>query len=403
MPVFKYQAQTREGKTIESTVDAVSLGQAMDVLSLSGLKVFKIDKINFDPNCLVKSLSRVDQFSIVLFTRRLTTMVKSGLALARALQILAEQEVNYKLKMILGAVGYDIRSGVSFSHALSKYPEVFSCLFVSMVKVGENTGELGSMLDKLGDFLERDFRFKKQALSATTYPACVLAFCVLMVGVIFLYILPGIMKIFIDMHQELPLPTKVVIFLVDAFKNPYVQLSIVVGLVYLAIFFKNELKTPEGRFRYDKFIIKTPLLGVMNRKLLAAHFCRALGIMLGAGIPIVRSIEILLEFMDNAYYKQVVIQSIFEELKSGKALADSVRESGFFPDMVSNMMVAGEATGELPTMLDKISIYYDTEITYALEGFLNTLEPIMVTVMGGVVCFVVVAVFMPLYQMMSGF
>jgi len=399
MPVFKYTAQTPEGKTISSTIDAVNLSVAIDALTTSRLKVVEISKIQFDPSSFLQQYVKVNQQNVVLFTRRLATMVKSGLPLARALQVLYEQEDDPKLRIALMSVLHDIRVGSSLSWSLAKYPDVFSNLFISMVKVGEATGELGGMLDKLGDFLERDFKVRKQAASALTYPAFILVFCLGMVGFIFMYILPSIMKVFASMNKELPLPTQVVFFIIETLKNPYVQLAMVVGIIYYAIYFKDSLRTPEGRFRFDKMKVKMPLLGDLNRKLLTAHFCRAMGILLSAGIPMMKAMEILLEFMDNAYFKQVVVEPIYEEVKTGKGVGQAVEEVGFFPNMVANMIAVGEATGEMPTMLTKISVFYDTEVIYALEAFLAMLEPILIGGMGILVCFVLLAVFMPLYSL----
>lgn len=399
MPVFKYTAQTPEGKTIASTIDAASLSVAIDALTTSRLRVVEIKKINFDPTEVLRQMAKVDQQNVVLFTRRLSTLIISGLPLARSMQVLYEQETDAKLKMALMSVLHDIRTGSSLSWAMAKYPDVFSNLFISMVKVGEATGELGAMLDKLADFLERDFKVKKQATSALTYPAFIMIFCVLMVSFIFLYILPSIMKVFAGMNRALPLPTQIVFFIIETLRNPYVQLAAVVGVVYYVIYFRDSLRTPEGRFRFDKFKVKIPLLGDLNRKMLIANFCRAMGILLSAGIPMMKSMEILLEFMDNAYFKQIVVQPIYEEVKTGTSVGQAVEEVGFFPNMVSNMIAVGEATGEMPIMLSKISTFYDTEVLYALEGFLAMLEPILIGGMGIIVCFVLLAVFMPLYQL----
>ncbi|MCL5036155.1 MAG: type II secretion system F family protein [Chloroflexi bacterium] len=399
MAIFKYTAQTRDGKIITSTIDAVNLNLALDTLMASRLKVLEIKKVRFDPFGWLGGLSRVSLQSIVLLTRRLGTMLRSGLPLARALQVLYDQETDRKLKPVVMTVLHDIRIGATLSWALAKHPTVFSNLFISMVKVGEATGDLAVMLEKLADFLERDLRVRKQAASALTYPAFVFAVSLVLVLVIFLYILPTIMEIFSGMATiKLPLPTQIMFFIIETVKNPYVQLAVVIGVLYYAIYFRDYIKTPEGKFRFDKFKLKAPLFGNLNRKLIIAQFCRALGVLLGTGIPLMRSLEILMEFMDNSYFKQVVCEPLYDEIKTGKSVSQAFEDVGFFPLMASNMVAVGESTGEMPAMLNKVSAFYDMEVLYALEAFLAMLEPIMIGAMGVMVCFILLSVFMPLYQ-----
>jgi type IV pilus assembly protein PilC len=398
MAVFKYTAQTRDGKVITSTVDAINLNLAVDTLTASRLKILEIKKVAFDPLSFFQKLGGINKQAIVLFSRRIALMLRSGLPLARGLQILYEQEVDRKLKTIIMTVLHDVRVGASLSWALAKHPEAFPSLYISMVKVGEATGDLSIMIDKLGDFLERDLRVRQQAKSALTYPLFVFIICILLVAVIFMFILPNILNVFAGMTSNLPLPTQVVFFILATVRNPYVELAVALAVVYYAIYFKDYIKTPEGKYKFDKLVLKLPLVGNLNRKLVITHFCRALGILLATGIPMLRSMEILMEFMDNTFFKQDVIAPLYEEIKAGRSVSQALEQTHFFPMMISNMIAVGESTGELPLMLNKVSNFYDMEIVYALEGFLSLIEPVMIFVMGIVTCFVLLAVFMPLYQ-----
>ena len=192
------------------------------------------------------------------------------------------------------------------------------------------------------------------------------------------------------------------LFVINTLKNPYVQLATLLGGIYYFIYFKDYIKTSEGKFRFDKLKLTIPLLGNLNRKLLIAHFCRAMGVLLATGIPILRALEIMVEFMDNDFFKQVVLKPMYEEIKEGSSVTQAIHnQKSFFPLMTINMIAVGENTGEMPQMLQKISSFYDSEIIFALETFLNLLEPLMVSFMGIVVCFVLLSIFLPLYSIIT--
>jgi type IV pilus assembly protein PilC len=399
MPTFKYTAQTKDGKLINSTIDAVNLNVAIDTLTASKLKILEIKPLKFNPSAWFAGFAKASQDNIVMMTRRLGIMLRSGLPIARALQVLYEQENDKKLKPTLMTVLHDIRVGATLSWAMAKHQGVFSSLYISMIKIGETTGDMATMLERLADFLERDLKVKKQAQSALTYPAFILGFCILVVGVIFVYILPQMLEVFVGIGGgNLPLLTKIMIFIVNTVRNPYVQLSTVLGTIYYTIYFRDYIKTPEGKFKFDRFLLKIPMVGLVNKKLIIGNFCRAMGILLATGIPLLKGLEVLMEFMENEYFKQLVCIPLYEGVKEGKGISATISELGFFPSMAANMINVGESTGELATMLTRISAFYDQELVYTLEAFLNLLEPVMISFMGLIVCFVLLAVFLPLYQ-----
>lgn len=402
MGTFKYTAQAKDGKMVSATIDAVSLNLAIDTLTASKLKILEIKPVQFSPTAWLESFGKVDDTALVLLTRRLATMLKTGLPMVRGLTVLYEQEEDRKLKPILMTILHDIRMGATLSWTLAKYPTVFSQLYISMVKVGETTGQMAGMLEKLSDFMERDLKIKKQAQAAMTYPTFIFVVCVLVVGFIFLYILPGLLDVFKNLGSaSLPLPTQIIIWTVAAVKNPYVQLSVVVGGIYYYIYFKDYIKTPHGKLKFDTVILKLPLAGQIIKKVIVAQYCRALGILISTGIPLLKSMQVLMEFMENEYFRQYVCFPVYEGVKEGESLAQAMGATKFFPVMVVQMVTVGESTGEMSKMLSKISSFYDSEIVYAIDGFLTLLEPIMICGMGIVVCFILLAVFLPLYQVIS--
>lgn len=399
MPTFRYQAQTKDGKMVNSTIDAMNLNVAIDTLTASKLKIIEIKPVKVNPLAFLKNFKKVDRQSVVMMTRRMGVMMKSGLTMARAMQVLYDQESDLILKPILMTVLHDIRTGSTLSWSMSKHPDIFDSVYISMIKVGETTGDMSMMLDKLAEFLEKDLKMRQEAKSAMTYPAFIFSVCLLVVGVIFVFVLPQMLSVFADNpNAQLPLPTKIMVFICDAVRNPYAQLGTAVGGIYYGIYIRDYLRTPEGKFNFDRLKLRLPLVGPLNRKLITAHFCRAMGILLGTGIPLMKGLEVLMEFMDNEYFKQLSCQPMYEGVREGKQISQVITEVGFFPMMTCNMIAVGEQTGELPQMLQKISIFYDQEVSYALESFLVLLEPLMIGFLGMIVAFVLLSVFLPLYQ-----
>ena len=399
MPTYRYQAQTRDGRLVTSTIDAVNLNLAIDTLTASKLKILEIKPVRFDPLAMFSNMGGVSREALVMMTRRMVALVRSGLAVDRSLQILHEQEDDKKLKPVVAAVLHDIRVGSTLSWAMAKHPTVFDALFISMVKVGETTGDLGGMLDKLSDFLERDMRVRKKAQSALTYPAFIFVFCLAVVAGIFLFVLPGLLDVFSQLAAgELPLPTRVMFLLVSLARNPYVLLGIVLASIYYAVYFRDYLKTPAGKYKFDRAKVTVPMIGDINKKILVAHFCRVMGTLLSTGIPLTRGLEILMEFSENEYFRTSIVHPLYDGVREGQGVSQVMTELNFFPDMVPNMVAVGESTGEVPRMLNRISEFYDEEIVYTLDSLLSMIEPIMICGMGLMVCFVLLSVFLPLYQ-----
>ncbi len=399
MPTYRYQAQTRDGRLITNTIEAVNLNLAIDTLTASKLKILEIKPVRFDPFAMFAAMGKVDREAVVMMTRRMVALVRSGLAVDRALQVLHEQEEDQKLKPILASILHDIRVGSTLSWAMAKHPAVFDSLYISMVKVGETTGDLGGMMDRLGEFLERDLRVKKKAKAALTYPAFILVFCIMVIIGIFVFVLPGLLDVFAQMAAgELPLPTRIMFLLVSLAKNPYVFLGIVLAVMYYLVYFQDYLKTPNGKYKFDRLKLTVPLVGEINKKMLVAHFCRVMGTLLSTGIALTRGLEILIEFSDNEFFRTSIIHPLYDGVREGQGMSQVMLDLEFFPDMVSNMVAVGESTGEVPRMLLRISTFYDEEVIYTLDSLLSMIEPIMVAGMGLLVCFVLLSVFLPLYQ-----
>lgn len=395
---FQYKAMSKDGNIVVGRIEAGNVNMAVDTLSSSQMKVIEIKPIKFSIESVMGSMGQIDEYAVAMMTRRLATMILAGLPMARALFILYEQEEDRKLKLVLQQVLHDIRIGSSLSWAVSKHHKVFSNVYTSMIRVGEATGEIGAMLNRLSDFLERDIKVKRQAKSAMTYPSFILGFCVIIVAVIFIFILPQMMEMFTSMNVELPLTTRIMVDLVDTVRNPYVQIGVILAIIYYVIYFRDWIRTAHGKYGWDRLKLTIPIIKELNKKFIISNFARALGVLLSSGVPLIKSLEVLMEFLDNEYFKQLVVQPTYDRIREGQSMSQVLSDVGFFPNMATQMVAVGESTGELPTMLNKISNFYDMEIEYALDSFLAMIEPLMIGVMGMVVAFVLVSVFLPLYS-----
>ncbi|MCR4784205.1 MAG: type II secretion system F family protein [bacterium] len=400
MPTYMYQAQTRDGKLINSKIESPNLNMAIDTLTASRLKILDISPEKFDPLSIFGALHVLKKESVVTLTRRMTTMIKSGLAIDRSLSVMQEQEEDPKLKAILAQVLHDVRVGGSLSWSMAKHPVAFDGLYVSMIKVGEATGDLGELMDRLADFLERDLAVRQKAKSAMTYPLFVLVVCFLVMCIIFFYVMPPMLDTFSQMTagMVLPLPTRIMFFITDLIKSPFLYLGIALVFVWYFFFVRVYLDSPSGKMQFDRIKLRLPIFGDLFRKLLVAQFCRTLGTLLTTGTPLVRSLEILGDFSDNDYFKASVIRPMIDGISEGQNMSVLLQETNFFPRMVENMVAVGETTGEMPRMLNRVSDFYDKEIVYALESMLTMVEPILIGIMGLIVCFVLLSVFLPLYQ-----
>lgn len=400
MPTYKYQAQTRDGDVVNSTIEAANLNVAIDQLTSKRLKIIEITPVRFDLLNLVNNYKSVKLESVVMFTRQLQTLVKSGLSVDRSISVLQDQEENAKFKTVLSQVLREIRTGNSLSFAMNKHNDIFGSLYISMLKVGETTGDMPAILSRLAEFMERDLHVRQKTKSAMVYPTFVLITAVIVVAGIFLYVMPPLLETFKQMSggQVLPLPTRVMFFLTDMFTSPITYEVLGLIILYYFFFVRPYLASPNGKMKYDRFKLNIPLLGQLNKKLLVSHFCRVLGTLLSTGVPMLKSLHILADFSDNDYFKKSIITPMSEGLENGESISSLMEEANFFPNMVTNMVAVGESTGEMPRMLNRVSEFYDKEVIYALDSLLSMIEPIMIACMGIGVCVVLLSIFLPLYS-----
>jgi len=406
MPSYIYEVKDANGNLKKGNVDAPNLKIAQQTLQDSGFVIIKLTEKSSagrsDVFAFLAKFKKVNEQSLTVFSRQFATMINAGLAMVRCLDILAEQTEDKKLQETLITVRKDVEGGSTLSNALGRHPAVFSTLYVSMVKAGEMGGVLDEVLERLANFMEKDFSLKKKVAAALTYPVVILGMALLIVGFLVTYILPTFVNLFESMSLKLPLPTQILITLTKAARNPiYVGVFLVV-VVAGGILLSRYIKTDIGKKQYDLLRLSVPVFGMLNKKVAISRFCRTLGTLLSSGVPIMQALEIVGRASGNEIIAMTV-NKVRESIREGESIANPLGASGMFPPMVTQMVAVGEETGNLDSMLGKIADFYDTEVEYMLASLTSMLEPIMIVGMGAIVGFIVIAVFLPLYQMIGSF
>lgn len=405
MPTFVYEARDATGQLRKDTIEAANLRAATQRLQEQRMTVIQIKAKAAGGGAdglagLLSRMKKVDEQALTVFSRQFATMINAGLAMVRCLDILSEQTEDKKLKETLIQVRRDVEGGSTLSNSLAKHPQVFSMLYISMVKAGEMGGVLDEVLERLAGFMEKDFALKKKVKSALTYPVVILLMASGIVFFLVTYILPTFVSLFEGMSLALPLPTQILIAVTKGARNPAVVIPAMI-LLGLGLFaFNQYTKTPAGRKQYDMMKLNIPVFGMLNRKVSISRFCRTLGTLLSSGVPIMQALEIVGRASGNEIIAMTVTK-VRESIREGESIASPLGASGMFPPMVTQMVAVGEETGNLDAMLSKIADFYDTEVEYMLASLTSMLEPIMIVGMGGIVGFIVISVFLPLYQLIG--
>ena len=408
MPQYTYKAKTADGRVIQETIEAESQRLVQNKLREQKLTIIEIQErkgggqADWKNDILapLRKYQKVNDQALTVFSRQFSTMINAGLAMVRCLDILSEQTEDRKLQETLLSVRRDVEGGQSLSNSMSKYPSVFSNLCVSMVRAGELGGVLDEVLDRLAGFMERDFNLKKKVKAAMTYPVVILVMAMLIVTFLVGWILPTFVNLFKGMDVALPLPTKILIGITEGVRVWYIDLAVVSVIIFLLIIFAKWVQTQTGKRQFDQFKLQLPVFGMLNKKVSISRFCRTLGTLLSSGVPIMQALEIVGKVSGNEVVAETIIK-VRESIREGESIAGPLQDSGLFPPMVTQMVSVGEETGNLDAMLSKIADFYDTEVEYMLASLTSMLEPLLILGMGGIVGFIVISVFLPLYSLIG--
>jgi type IV pilus assembly protein PilC len=406
MPVFAIEAIDSSGQKVKKEIDATSKDAAIKQIRSDGLRPTRISMkarsaAKADEKKKKKGFvlfDRIKQTQVVTFTTQLSTLQDAGLPIVRSLKILAEQQKPGKFKDALEAIGDDVEQGSTFSEALSKFPKAFDKLYVSMVKAGEAGGVLDVILNRLATFMEKAERIKKKVKGALTYPIAVIIVAILIVTCIMIYVVPSFEKMFKDLGQALPAPTQ---FLLTTSELVTTYWYLLPGVPFgIWVIVKWIARTDRGRIAIDRLKLNVPVFGMIIKKSSISRFCRTLGTLIASGVPILEALRIVKDAVGNVMIANA-IEEVHGSIREGDTVAEPLRNSGVFDELLINMIDVGEETGELDKMLIKIADNYEADVDVAVESVSALIEPLIIVGLGGVVGFIVVSLFLPLIEIIK--
>ena len=396
-PTFSYKAVDGAGLPSEGTIQGVSQSAVMEELKNRGLQVMRLDEKKSGMKMELRLMpKRVKAAELTIMTRQLATMVSSGMTLLRAFYVLEDQVENDKFKEVLGKVREDIESGLNFSDALEHHPKVFGPLYVAMIRAGEAGGVLEQSLERTADQLEKDDNLRRQVKGAMAYPAVVLTFALGTLLALIAFIVPVFVGIFKDFGGKLPLITQFTVNLSNLVTHQwYILLAVSIGTV---VGFRKWKKSEWGRPQWDKLRLRLPAsIGKTVQKIALARWSRTFSALYSAGVPIMQAIEVTGKTAGNTVVERAM-DDVIASVKSGGSISAPLREAPIFPGMVAQMIAVGEETGNLDTMLTKVADFYEAEVAAAIKALTSILEPVMIVLVGGIVGFIVVAMYMPMFK-----
>jgi type IV pilus assembly protein PilC len=395
MAAYVWEARARNGDTKKGVMEADSEEAVHERLQMQMLSPLSVKKQS-------KQLSLtfgtgVKTTDVVIFTRMFATMIDAGLPIVQCLEILSSQADNKRFGKVLGQVKSSVEDGFTLSDALGKHPKVFDDLFVNLVAAGEAGGILDSILQRLSIYMEKAMKLKRRVKGAMMYPISIVCIAAIVVTILLTKVIPVFEKMFKDFGGgKLPAPTRIVIEISHALAQflPYIIAGIIAGGIALRMI----LRTPKGRLAFDGLLLKLPVLGAVLRKVVVARFTRTMGTLLSSGVPIMDAMEICARTAGNT----VVAAGIMycrEQISQGKDMATPLMETGLMPPMVVQMIGVGEQTGAIDTMLSKIADFYEEEVDVAVASMTSLIEPILMVFLGSVIGGMVVAMYLPIFEM----
>ena len=396
MPAFTYTARALNGDLRTATIDAPSRDEVVAQLRRQRLNVVKIDEAAQANR--KKSSGKISMRDVVIFTRQFSTMINAGLPLVQALDILAKQSENKALKDVTRAVVFDVESGHTVADALRKHPKAFTDLYVNMVAAGEAGGILDTILMRLATFLEKNDALVRKVKGAMIYPGVIMSVAAIAIVVLLLFVIPVFEKMFESVGMALPMPTRVVIGMSRFLQGFW--WAVIAGFMFIGWSLKKYYATSDGKLAIDKALLKMPVLGDVLRKSAVSRFTRTLGTLIGSGVSILDGLEITAKTAGNRVIQDAIMESR-ASIAGGETISAPLQKSAVFPPMVISMIAVGEQTGGLDEMLSKIADFYDEEVDAAVSGLLSLMEPVMIVFLGVVVGGMVVAMYLPIFDMMN--
>jgi type IV pilus assembly protein PilC len=397
---YNYRARDNTGKLVRGVIEALSQEEVAEKLQRMGYVPVIITEVfaGLKLTQLEWNFRRIKTEDMVMFNVQLANMLNSGLSIISSLETLQKQCENKKLNDIIGRVSRSVESGESFSQALAKHPRVFPNLLVSMVKAAEAGGNLGAVLDRYAEFAETQADLQRKIKEALYYPIILIVAATGVIVFISTVLIPKFVEIFTRAEISLPLPT-IILFGIGTAIRQFWYVTILSG-VLIVLGFRKYIRTKTGRFKFDKASLKLPVIGSIVRKTCISRFARTLGTLVGSGVPILESLDIVSDVVNNQVLGRVIKQ-MRQSVEKGERLAESLKISEEFPPDTIQMISVGEESGNLERMLNKISDFYDRATGYSIKKLVTSLEPILLVVMGVIVAFTMASMLLPMFNMVK--
>lgn len=399
---FVYKVRDRAGQTVEGELEADNATLVAGKLRSMGYTPVSIEKRaggGITADLKIPGLGgRMKLKDVAVFSRQFATMINSGLSLLRSLAILSEQTENKTLAGVVGQVRIDVEKGSSLSAALARHPKAFNRLYVAMVRSGEASGALDSVLLRLAETIEKQVELRRKIKSAMTYPIVVFVLVIAIAAGMLLFIVPQFKTMYADLNGKLPALTQFLVSVSDAARTffPFILLGVAIA-VWL---FRRWINTEPGRAKWDAFKLRVPVFGSLVRKTALSRFSRTLAALTRSGVPILESLEIVSHTSGN-HVVAIALDDVQRAVKGGDSLARPLENHEIFPPMVVQMMAVGEETGALDEMLDKIADFYDQEVEATVDALTSLIEPLLICVMGGVVGGMIIALYLPMFNIIK--
>jgi type IV pilus assembly protein PilC len=399
---FAYKVLDKSGHMTEGTIEAENPTLVASKLKQMGLTPIAIDKQS--TSAMKKELSipgfgpKAKLKDLAVFSRQFATMINAGLTLLRTLTILGEQTENSVLRKAVQAVRIDVEKGASLSQALAKHPKVFNRLYVAMIRAGESAGVLDQVLVQLANIIEKQVELRGRIKSAMTYPITVMCLVSLILAAMMLFVVPMFKHLYSSLGGTLPVPTRILIFV----SNAAVKFSpfIIIAIAIFVWWFRRWKKTPAGKAIWDRLLLRVPIFGKLVHKTCLVRFSQTLAVLIRSGVPILESLDITSETTGNTVLGEA-IRDVQTGVRKGETLARPLQAHSVIPAMVVQMMAVGEETGALDVMLEKIAMFYEQEVQATVDALTSLLEPLLIVVLGGTIGAMVIALYMPMFNIIK--
>jgi len=398
MPIYKWEGKAGKGAIKKGEMEAPSEAAIRIHLRQQNIIPTKISSKGREIRISLPFKKKVNQRSIAIFTRQLATMIDAGLPLVQSMESLSSQQESKVFKNILREIREDVEGGSTFAGALKKYPGTFNELYTNLVVAGEEGGILDNILNRLANYIEKSEALKKKVKSALIYPATIVGVAVVVVMILMIFVIPVFETMFKSGGQNLPLPTLIVVTISKLIKK-YVIIFIP-AMILLFFMLKKYYKTQNGKAVLDRLLLKLPVFGSLFKKIAVARFSRTLGTLVSSGVPILDGLSIVSRTAGNRTIETAILDAR-ASIREGETIAEPLSRSGLFPPMVIQMISVGESTGALDSMLSKIADFFEEEVDIAVTNLTSLLEPLLMVFLGVVIGGVVIAMYLPIFQMAS--